>query len=329
MVGAEAQLVKLRAEEAQGAVHQGGSPVNVSAEWKRVRGMVADDRCQRAEGKRHYCPSERVCHSETVADVTRVQAELETLRREGRNEGRGGRRCSKKASQNSLVPIVGFGANTGSKSNGRFSGEHRDGRRFREVLWDALSNQASQQVQSSHRFNQPIVMRHARYGLVRIGDASHPGPNSPVDAITGRFNPLVEEVLPTQWDSEADFSLERGTGFTLTSLVSAMEFDLTRADSEGAECGGAGPRQESTSVDSDSDQCDVLSSTESCTSAAVTNCQRRRWLRLVWSVHHTTQWHRGAPAADELIQNLASRVGSAPPRADATGADNATAVVDW
>ena len=64
------------------------------------------------------------------------------------------------------------------------------------------------QVQSTHCHEA----RTLRAEGVRIGEASHPGPNSPADAIGGRFNPLVEEVFPTQWDSEADFSLERCTG---------------------------------------------------------------------------------------------------------------------
>ena len=182
-------------------------------------------------------------------------------------------------------------------------------------MWDALINQASQQVQSSH-FSTSCH----EAGTLRAG--AHRGGVSPRAQFTSRRNRRKVQ------SSRRRFS-ERGTGFTLTSLVSATEFDLTRADSEGAECGGAGPRQESTSVDSDSDQCDVLSSTESCRSVATTNCQRRRRLRPVWGVHHTTQWHRGARAADEFIQNLARSVGSVPDRADATGADNANAVVDW
>ena len=80
LVGAEALLEKLRAEEAHGAVHQGGSPSfppssNLCAEFHR---------CQRAEGQRHsiVVQASEFAHSETVAEVTRVQAELETLRRE-------------------------------------------------------------------------------------------------------------------------------------------------------------------------------------------------------------------------------------------------------
>ena len=73
----------LRAEEAQGAVHQGGSPANDSAEFKRVRGIVAELIAANARNwHATVVQASGFAHSETVAEVTRVQAELETLRRE-------------------------------------------------------------------------------------------------------------------------------------------------------------------------------------------------------------------------------------------------------
>ena len=63
---------------------------------------------------------------------------------------------------------------------------------------------------------RPVLRVDALYGLrgIRVGEVTNPGPS---------------EIAPTQWDSGAEFWLERRSGLTQSStVVDALEFDLTQ-----------------------------------------------------------------------------------------------------
>ena len=88
----------------------------------------------------------------------------------------------------------------------------------------------------------PVVVRRVTFWSargMRVGEAKNPG----TEGIT------VDSISPTQWDSGAQFSTpDRGSGFTgrasESSLLDAMEFDLTTADDAvtGAAVGGMSQR---------------------------------------------------------------------------------------
>ena len=86
---------------------------------------------------------------------------------------------------------------------------------------DALLNATHLKLVVVHR----VTLQGAR--RMRVGEAKNPGP----EGIT------VDSISPTQWDIEAQFSMpDRGSGLTgsasESSLLDAMEFDLTTADSD-------------------------------------------------------------------------------------------------
>ena len=131
----------------------------------------------------------------------------------------------------------------------------------------------------------------------------------------------------TQWESGAKFSLpSRGSGLTPSgqSLINALEYDLTREDS-------------------DTSEHDKV--------ATQVGVQTRR-LRLVWSQEENlprSQWHQEVRVAEGVIRELAARIGSVPHQGSlsravrqqrwsplnvpimwaAAGSSASTPVVDW
>ena len=128
---------------------------------------------------------------------------------------------------------------------------------------------------------------------MRVGEAKNPGP----EGIT------VDSISPAQWDIEAQFSMpDRGSGLTgsasESSLLDAMEFDFTTADSDHDE--------------------------DAITGAAVGEMSQRlvpqrafrRRLRLTWEWEFSEIdagcGRRSAQAAENFMRQLAARVGAIP-----------------